>query len=114
MHRNSTYIEFIKSSQLLNEEETHPKLPFSLSGKKTFTWQKQTSNKNQSKQKTPNNNNPKFLFSPQDLHIKSIAAHTQKTCPAHWKSDMQCKNVQIRLSCTKGVNKTFLHMRTTW
>lgn len=52
MHRNSTYIEFIKTSQLLNEEETHPKLPFSLSGKKIFTWTK--TNKQQKPKQTKN------------------------------------------------------------
>lgn len=47
-----TYTEFIKSSQLLQEEEINPKLSFSLSPKKIFTWTKNKQTPNENKQAT--------------------------------------------------------------
>lgn len=47
--------------------------------------------------------------SPHRTCTLSLEQHTQKNLLSSLY-DMQCKNVQIRLSCTKGVNKTFLHI----
>lgn len=74
MHMKGSYLESIKSSQLLSEEETHPKLSSSLTLKKIFTWTKQTN-----KQQKPKQTKTKQMKKTQQQHKIPVLP----TGPAH-------------------------------
>lgn len=116
-------MEFIEYKSLLDysvrrkqKKKKHTsKIIFLPLTKKYFHLDKTNKQASKTSKQPSNKNNAKFLLTPQDLHITSAAAHTHKKPVELIESDKQCKNLQIRLSCTKEVNKTVsCTLRITW